>query len=240
MRDLRHQLAAARAAAEAAELLGQLSVDEVRRARSVFRRGRYDEAVQQLRGFLEVEPDAQEVGRELERLIALRESMVTAAGVARRKARDCVSRATTLAEAGDLAAALDLAREAIRLDPTDADAAATIDLLLTRQFEERVAQERTRIREERTRDVEPLLDAARLARERGLVAIALQAALAAQRILPERADIAALVDEVREELMSEDHETFELTMVTPVPPAPAATPVPGEATSSPAVTAAAS
>ena len=113
-------------------------------------------------------------------------------------------------------------------NPTDPDAAETIDRLLTRQLEERVAQERTRIREERTRDVEPLLDAARLARERGFVSIALQAALAAQRILPERADIAALVDEVREELTSEDHETFELA-------APMVTPAPGEVTSSPAV-----
>jgi tetratricopeptide (TPR) repeat protein len=163
--------------------------------------------------------------------------MVTTAAAARRKARECASRATTLAEAGDLPAALDLARQAIRLDPTDAAAAATIDLLLTRQLDERIALERNRIREERTRDVEPLLDAARLARERGFVAIALQAALTAQRILPERADIAALVDEVREELTSEDHETYELAApaATPVPPVPAATPVPGEVTGSPAV-----
>ena len=60
------------------------------------------------------------------------------------------------------------------------------------------------------------------------VSIALQAALAAQRVLPERADIAALVDEVREELTSEDHDIFELA-------APMVTPAPGEVTSSPAV-----
>ena len=216
VRDLRLQLAAARAAAEAAELpLGQLSVDEVRRARSVFRRGRYDEAVQQLRGFLEVEPDAQEVGRELERPIALRESMVTTARVARRKARDCASRATTLAEAGDLAAALDLAREAIRLDPTDADAAATIDLLLARQFEERVAQERNRIREERTRDVEPLLDT-----RRGAPASAASSRSLCRRLLPHSESCPSVrtlwrsSTRSREELTLEDHETFELTAPT--------------------------
>ena len=236
VRDLRQRLAAARGAAEAAELLHQLSVEEVRRARSVFRRGWYDEAVQQLRGFLEVEPDAKEVGVELERLIALRESMVATAGAARRKARDCMTRAAALADAGDFPAALGLAREAIRIDPTDGDAAAMIDRLLARQLEERMVQERKRILEERTRDVEPLLDTVRLARERGFVAIALQAALAAHRIMPERADIAALVDAAREELTSEDHETFELgaPIATPAPPPPAATPAPGEVISSPA------
>ena len=64
--DLRRRLARERAAAEVADLLHQMCVEEIRRARSVFRRGRYDEAVQQLRGFLEVEPDAQEAAHELE------------------------------------------------------------------------------------------------------------------------------------------------------------------------------
>jgi tRNA A-37 threonylcarbamoyl transferase component Bud32/tetratricopeptide (TPR) repeat protein len=236
VRDLRHRLAEARAAAEAAELLHQLSVEEIRRARSMFRRGRYDEAVQQLRGFLEVEPDAQEVGSELERLIALREAMASTAATARRQATDCVAQANALADAGELASALGLAREAVRLDPTEGEAAALIDRLLTRELEERVAHERNRNLEERTRDVVPLLEAARLARERGFVAIALQAALAAQRILPGRADIATLAEDIRGELTSEDHETFELAApaITPQPPAPAPSPAPAsEAVSAP-------
>jgi tetratricopeptide (TPR) repeat protein len=229
VRDLRRRLAAERAAAEAEELLHQLSVDEIRRARSAFRRGRYDEAVQQLRGFLEVEPEAHDVARELEELIALRESLVTASAAVRRRAGDCLNRATALAHSGDLAGALALAREAARIDPSEGDAAAMIDQVLTRQLEERVVLERKRLLDERSRDVEPFLQAARLALERGYVAIALRSALAAQRVMPERSDIAALVETARDEMTSEDRELFDLTattaaaatVVAPAKPAPA-------------------
>ena len=226
VRELKRRLATERATAEAAELLRQLSVEEIRRARSIFRRGRYDEAVQQLRGFLEVEPDAREVADELGRLVALRGSLVATAGVARRKALDCLSRAAALTQAGNIAEALDLARAAIRFDPTDADAAALIHQLLTRQLEERIAQERNRALEERSHDVAPILESARRALEQGYVANALHAALAAQKLLPDRTDIAALVEEARSELTSEDHELFELVVPasmpaeTPAPPTP--------------------
>src|SRR6188768_3744947 len=112
VRELKLRLATERATAEAAELLRQLSVEEIRRARSIFRRGRADEAVQQLRGFLEVEPDAREVADELGRLVALRGSLAAAAGVARRKVVDCLSRAAALTQAGNISEALDLARAA--------------------------------------------------------------------------------------------------------------------------------
>ena len=186
VRELKRRLATERATAEAAELLRQLSVEEIRRARSIFRRGRYDEAVQQLRGFLEVEPDAPEVADELGRLVALRGSLVATAGVARRKALDCLSRAAALTQAGNISEALDLARAAIRLDPTDADAAALIHQLLTRQLEERIAQERNRALKERSHAVAPILESARRALEQGYVANALHAALAAQKLLPDR------------------------------------------------------
>lgn len=226
--ELRRRLATERATAEAAELLHQLSVEEIRRARSIFRRGRYDEAVQQLRGFLEVEPDAREVADELGRLVALRGSLLATAEVSRRKAVDCLSRAAALTQAGDISKALDLARSAIRFDPTDADAAVLIHQLLTRKLEERIAQERKRALEERTHDAEPILESARRALEQGYVANALQAALAAQKLQPDRTDIAALVEDARSQLTSEDHEMFELAAPasipaeTPAPPTPAA------------------
>ena len=148
------------------------------------------------------------------------------AGVARRKAVDCLSRAAALTQAGNISEALDLARAAIRFDPTDADAAALIHQLLTRQLEERIAQERNRALEERSHDVEPILESARRALEQGYVANALHAALAALKLQPDRTDIAALVEEARSELTSEDHEMFELAVPasipaeTPAPPAP--------------------
>ena len=225
VRELKLRLATERATAEAAELLRQLSVEEIRRARSIFRRGRADEAVQQLRGFLEVEPDAREVADELGRLVALRGSLAAAAGVARRKVVDCLSRAAALTQAGNISEALDLARAAIHFDPTDADAAALIHQLLTRQLEERIAQERNRALEERSHDVAPILESARRALEQGYVANALHAALAAQKLLPDRTDIAALVEEARSELTSEDHEMFELAIPDSMP---AETPAPSD------------
>jgi len=225
VRELKLRLATERATAEAAELLRQLSVEEIRRARSIFRRGRADEAVQQLRGFLEVEPDAREVADELGRLVALRGSLAAAAGVARRKVVDCLSRAAALTQAGNISEALDLARAAIHFDPTDADAAALIHQLLTRQLEERIAHERNRALEERSHDVERILESARRSLEQGYVANALHAALAAQKLLPDRTDIAALVEEARSELTSEDHEMFELAIPDSMP---AETPAPSD------------
>src|SRR5262249_10518891 len=63
--DLRRQLTEAQAAAEALRLLQQMEAEEIRRARAAFRRGRYDEAVQQLHAFLEMEPEAHSVEAEL-------------------------------------------------------------------------------------------------------------------------------------------------------------------------------
>jgi serine/threonine-protein kinase len=212
--DLRQHLAAEREAAEAAELLHQLSLEENRRARGVFRRGRYDEAVQQLRGFLEVEPDAAEVARELEQLIALRESLVSSAGAARRKSSELLVRARSLAQAADLTQSLELARAALRADPTDSNAAAAVDDLLTRELEQQFSRARTRALQERAAEVEPLIAAAQRAREHGYLAVALSAALAAQRLLPERTDISQLVDDVRRELASDDEDLFVLGPAT--------------------------
>jgi tetratricopeptide (TPR) repeat protein len=223
---LRQRLSAERAAAESAELLRQLSDDEIRRARSVFRRGRYDEAVQQLRGFIEVEPDADEVKEELDQLIALRETIAQATTAARRSAGEFRARAAALAQSGDVAGALGLAREALQVDATDRDAATLVDQLLARQLEDRLAQKRQEALDERAREAEPLVSASRAARDRGYLQLALNAALAAQALAPHRTDIGALVDDTRAELASEDREVFDLSGPAAVTPVPRATPRP--------------
>jgi tetratricopeptide (TPR) repeat protein len=225
---MRQRLSTERAAAEAAELLRQLSDDEIRRARSVFRRGRYDEAVQQLRGFLEVEPDAAQVEEELAELISLRETIAQATTAARRSASELRSRAAVLAQSGDVSGALGLAREALQADATDRDAAALVDQLLARQLEDRLAQRRQEALDERAREAEPLLNAARAARERGYLQLALNAALAAQAVAPHRPDISAFLDETRAELSSEDRDLFDLSGAAAVTPLPRHTPRPGQ------------
>jgi serine/threonine protein kinase len=207
---LRHQLADARAAAEAAELLRQQTVDEIRRARGAFRRGRYDEAVQQLRGFLQAEPKAYEAELELKRLISLRDSIASAAAASRRQAAELTNRASVLAESGALREARAVARAALQTDPTDVSAATLIDRLLARELEERIAAEHARTGDERTTEAEPILAAGRGALARGYIAIALKAGLVAQRLAPDRSDVKALVDEARAAMASEDREPFEL------------------------------
>jgi tetratricopeptide (TPR) repeat protein len=227
--DVRDRLKDVRAAAEAAAALRQRSAEEIRRARGAFRRGRYDEALQQMRRFLEAEPNAYEVAAELDRLLALRESIATMAATAHRQVKDALAKATVAIQAGAFDAASAAARDALRWDPTSVDASALLDDVLTRQLEARLEQERIRSREQRTVQAAPLIAAARQALQRGYAAVALKAALAAQRIAPDSADVAALVEEARREMTSEDRETVELPALPlsePVEEAPPAKPAP--------------
>ena len=228
------QTARERVAADAAETLRQASDDEIRRARSVFRRGRYDEAVQQLRGLLEVEPDSAQVEKELAHLIALRETIAQGTTAARRSASELRSRAAALAQSGDAGGALGLARQALQIDATDRDAAVLVDQLLARQLEARLAQTRQEALDERAGEAEPLMTAARAARARGYPQLALNAALTAQAVAPHRTDIAAFVDETRVELASEDRALFDLSAPAAAPPMPRHTPRPGQSEASPA------
>ena len=221
---LRRRLAEVRAAVEAAEILRQLSEDEIRRARAAFRRGRYDEAVQQLRGFLEVESQANEVREELAQLIALRERIARQAAASRPRIQDCIREANVLLHRQQFDAAVAVAQEALQLDPIDTDAVATLDEICARSLAQRIAAARARDLETRTELVEPLLASARGAVERGYLAAALRAALAAQRLAPEREDVPALIEELHDALAQDDQVAFDVGDVPFPEPPPAPVP----------------
>jgi hypothetical protein len=214
--ELRRRLAEAQAAAEAEELLRQTSADEICRARAAFRRGRHDEAVQQLSAFLDVEPQAPGVEAELERLVWLRQDLASSAASRRREALKLLTTARSLAGQDLLPEALVCVRDAVHADPVDLDAAALFDDLLERHLKQRIARAKTRALERRVAEAEPILAAAREAFARGYVAIALDVAMVAYRLAPTRTDVAAFVDEMRRSLDAEDDEPFPLAD-TPLP-----------------------
>jgi tetratricopeptide (TPR) repeat protein len=223
--ELRHRLTDAEAAAEAAELLRQMGDDEIRRARAAFRRGRYDEAVQQLHAFLDMEPQAEEVETELQRLVALRHGLVSTAAARHQKALELLKTSRTLAEQGDSRAALSQLADAMRIDPVNLEVAAAYDELLERDLRQQITQAQARVLEERTKQSEPLLAASREAFARGYLAVSLSAAVAASRIAPGRTDITRFADEVRRMVDAEDENTATLAE-TPLAEAPSPRPVP--------------
>jgi serine/threonine protein kinase len=206
----RQHLIEERAAAEAEARLRRRSAEEIRRARAVFRRGRYDEAVQQLRAFLELEPDAQEAAIELENLVTLNAAIAAAAETSRGHVKALLNTATGAARDGRLDEAILATREALGWDPASADASQMLDMLFRHQLEARLAQERTQMREQRSHECAPLVAAARDAFDRGYVAAALDAALAARRIAPDHPEIGPLIEKAQQELNSDDAHPFEL------------------------------
>lgn len=224
---MRERVQQRRRAAERIEELRQLGLHEIRRARGTFRRGGYDEAVQQLQAFLAERPESGEVSTELEALMGLRETLRAAATATRRQAADAMARAAALRDAGDVAAAMATLRHVLHVDPTNVEAATLLDRLMARQLKDRIAQEQAAAAAQREADLQPMLAAARHALDRGYVALALQAALAAQRLLPGHAGAAALVDAARAGLTSDDDELMELS-VYPLPD-PEPVPPPGPA-----------
>jgi serine/threonine protein kinase len=206
----RRVLANARAAAEAQERVRALTAQEIRRVRSRFRRGRYEEAVAQLTAFMEREPAASAAAAELQRLQQLKETISEQAGAAQPRVRELLAAASAADAAGRLDDALAAVRDAIRWDPTSAEAAGFLDDLLHRQVEARISQERARAREQRLRECAMLVTAAREALQRGYPAIALQTAQAAQRIAPDHPEIALLLKRAEAELAAEDEQLFAL------------------------------
>ncbi len=228
--ELRHRLADARAAAEAADLLRQLTSDEIRRARSMFRRGRHHEALQQLRSFVNSEPEAYEAIVELDRLVELGEGLAVAAAARREKVGEILAVARSMADRGMVDEGLARTRDAMRVDPGNADAAGLYDDLLRRDLEQRIAREHARATSQRSVDADPLLAAAKDAFARGYLSLAADAADAATRVAPDRADAAELAERLRALMRSEDTAPAEFgeTIVTrpsveqvepaPVPP----------------------
>jgi tetratricopeptide (TPR) repeat protein len=219
----RQRLTQERASAEAEALLRELTAQEIRRARAAFRRGRYDEALQQLSAFLEIEPAAQDAARELDHLKSLNATIATALAGVRSRVQPLLETASAAARDGRLDDALSAAREAVGLAPTSAEASQMLDMLLRQQLAARLAQERAHTRDQRSRECQPLLAASRAALERGYLAVALDAALAARRIAPDDPEIAPLVEKIQREMNADDYQTFTLTAL-PWSESPAATP----------------
>jgi tetratricopeptide (TPR) repeat protein len=207
-----HDLAeSARAAAAAEARVRQRTNTEIQHARSLFRRGRYEEAIRQLRTFVESEPAARDAISELRRLHAMHAAIAEAFDAARARVQELIASASALASAGRLDDAVNTAREALVADPTDGAVATFLDELLRRQLETRLAGEHTRAREQRWRDCGPLLTTAREALRRGYVLIALQAAQSAQAIAPDHPEISAIIGRAQQELAQSDDQAFPLT-----------------------------
>ena len=207
---LRRRLIDERATAEAEAVLQRVVAEEIRHARAAFRRGRADEAVHQLRGFMEIEPRAEALSGELERLEQLRETWALAAAAASRAAAEHVRRATQCAEMGLLDDAVASAQQALAADPTDVAAGELLEALLVRVFEARVEREKERLAQQRLACAQPAVDAARRALEAGYIEFASRAAAVAGRIAPASTDVRALADAATEQMEGEDQELVEL------------------------------
>jgi tetratricopeptide (TPR) repeat protein len=212
-----------REAQEAAEFeadLQRLMAEEIRHTRAVFRRGRADEAVQQLRAFIEDEPRAEALAPELDRLERLRDVLASGAAAARKAADEHRRRATQLAEREMFDEAIDAARQALAADPTDAAVAELLDQLLVRAFEARVKREEARLALERLDCARPALEAARRALATGYVEFAARAAAAAARVAPASDETRTLAAAAATQMEDDDREIIDLG---PAPYEPAGT-----------------
>jgi tetratricopeptide (TPR) repeat protein len=208
--EMRDEIAQVQAAAAEADRVRRVTGDEIRRARAAFRRGRYDDAIDRLRGMAVGEAGAA-MAAEANRLDGLRGRIARSDQERRRQVVALASAARAAAATGALDDALARAREAVRSDPSDLDASALLDELSERHLAVRLDQERSRAHAERARDVEPMIAAAREAQRRGYVSAALSVALAASRVSPDREEIAELIEELRRIAAGNDEEAFELT-----------------------------
>jgi tetratricopeptide (TPR) repeat protein len=194
---LRTRLDDAKAAAAALERIRELTEEELRQARAAFGRGAYDDAVRRLREAAREQPHADRLRVEAERLDRLRARIAETGRARRQRSADLVSAARALAAGGSLRDALGLARDAVQSDGTDLAAAALFDELAASDLRDRLEQEQARARELRSAAAEPLVSEARTVQARGYVGAALDLALSASRIAPDRDDVQALVADLR-------------------------------------------
>jgi hypothetical protein len=164
----------------------------------------------QLETFLHLEPNAHAVAEELDWLRAVHASMVDTATSVDAHVRAMVTKASAARDRGAFDDAHAALRDALRVDPTSGAAAEMLDEILVRQLEARVNQERLRMRDQRQALGAPLVAAAHAAMERGYVDVALQSALAAERVAPHTDGLTLLIDDLRRELAADDQEAFSL------------------------------
>lgn len=185
----RRQAAESRVEREAAQ--------QIRTARAVFHRGNRDEALSALRAFLEAEPAAVLVQREIDRLTSVvarqnEEATARAEEVARR-----ADAARTLMETGEFDAALEEARRALACDPANASAVMLVGEAIERQGAARIAQEEARMAAERDDAARLALEAARTALRSGELPRAVAAAENALRLSPSLPEAGSLLDTLR-------------------------------------------
>jgi hypothetical protein len=159
---------------------------------------------------MEIEPRAEALSAELERLERLRETLAAGAAAARRAAADHLRRAAQLADGGAIDDAIAAARQGLAADPTDAAAAGVLDQLLVRAFDGRVKREEERLAQERAQCARPSLDAARRALGGGYIDFASRAAAAASRVAPASPDVRLVSEAAAEQMSAEDVEMAEL------------------------------
>jgi serine/threonine protein kinase/tetratricopeptide (TPR) repeat protein len=219
----RHRLAQERAAVEAAEQLRAVSVDAIRRARSAFRRGRYEEAIRQLDSFVALEPAADLVAEEVEHLRRLQTAISQSATSVEAIVQSSIAAATAARDRQAFDVAHQALTEALRADPTNAAAIQLLEGVLSRDLEVRLARERARTRELRLTAATSLMAAARAAHDRGYPDVALRSALAAQRLaaadIPE---LAIFIEQLRLELATDDDQVFPLESIPLTHAAPGA------------------
>lgn len=213
---LRSSVEQAKAAAAAAEDLKLASTEEISRARGLFRRGLYDEAIQQLRAFLVERPVASLVEAERVRLVGLRAQLTALTTEARTRASELLARAK--GANGEPSTALPLVRDALRADPTNRDAAQLLDQLMARQLEFRIAEQESLALAERRAEARRLVAVSRRAAQQGYTRLALDAAQGALCVLPGDPEAEALADMARRDLESDEDGTFDLAML-PIGPA---------------------
>jgi serine/threonine protein kinase len=191
---------AARTALErqrAAELEREQAVQRaVQMARASFKRGRYDEALEALRAFLVMQPEAADVQIELNRLsdLAVRRADEAAARGAEVQQRTEAVRA--MIDAGAFDAALTEARLAVERDPADE---STVMLLCEAIEQESAA----RIAVQRDGAAHLALEAARVAFRDGDLLRAMAAAENAVRLSPSLSEANELLERTRAALASD-------------------------------------
>ena len=225
----RARLAAARAQAAEAARLRRVTTEQLTRARGVFRRGRYDEAVQALSQFCREHPQSREAAEELSSLERLRHELREAERTRGLAAATLVQTARMSASEQRFDDALAGAAEALRLDPFNAPAAAAFDEFISRDLEAQAERARLHAREAREQMAARMLAAAREAQRRGYLAAAFEAATGAERIAPGLVAASDYVASLRVLLQARD-ETLSDLADTPID----STPIASAATSAPA------
>ena len=238
---LRQQLSGAQAAAAERARIRQLGEQQVLRARGLFRRGAYRDAIDALSAFSREHPAVEPVVGEIDRLRRLYGRIEQAASVRRARSGELASAARAHAEKGELQDAIACARDAVIQDGSDDTTVALLGELIDRERAMRVRQIEQAAARIRDDVAERLVAEARTAQSRGYLGEALTLATAARTLAAEGADMDQLLDELRGAISSEDTSLgpLEETPFSPraVPPAasPTADAGPPPARSVPAV-----